>query len=135
MEKNYVKMNINQEASFTGYSLHLKKYVLNIVNNGIIQEHKTFKRFNGSERLLDRSHCFKMIEGKKASALSPKSWKKSFDNGIFIHTKNRFCNECKVQKMCDNCNNQINENKEFEANLNEKKDTLPTHLVICFLII
>ena len=49
------------------------KYCLTIVDYGIIQEHKTFKVFNDSKRLLDRSQYFKMIEGKKASALLPKS--------------------------------------------------------------
>ena len=29
----------------------------------------------------------------------------------------RFCNECDDIKTCNKCNNQINENKEFEANL------------------
>ena len=33
----------------------------------------------------------------------------------------RFCNECNDKKMCNKCNNQSNENKEFEANLNELK--------------
>ena len=51
----------------------------------------------------------------------PKGWKKSFDTGIIIPTKMRYCNECNDKKMCDNCNNQINENKEFEVNLNELK--------------
>ena len=33
----------------------------------------------------------------------------------------RFCNECKDEILCTTCNNQINENKEFEAHLNESK--------------
>ena len=33
----------------------------------------------------------------------------------------KFCNECKDGMLCTTCNNQINENKEFEANLNELK--------------
>ena len=33
----------------------------------------------------------------------------------------RFCNECNDRKMCNNCKNQVNENKEFEAILNELK--------------
>ena len=70
------------------------KYCLTIDDYGIIQEHKTFKGFNDSKRLLDRSQYFKMIEGEKVSALLPKSWKKSFDSGIIIPTKMRFCNEC-----------------------------------------
>ena len=71
--------------------------------------------------MLDRSQYFKMIDGEKISAMLPRSWKKSFDNGIIIPAKMRFCNECKnKRKACDKCN-QINENKEFEANLNELK--------------
>ena len=49
----------------------------------------------------------------------PRSWKKSFDSGIIIPAKMRFCNERNGKKTCDKCNNQINENKELEANLNE----------------
>ena len=111
---------------FYGLFLALKvKYCLTIDGYGIIQEHKTFKGFTASKRLLDRSQYFKMIEGQKISALLPKSWKKSFDSGINIPTKMRFCNECNDRKMCDKCNNQINENKEFEANLNELKRHQP----------
>ena len=43
-----------------------------------------------------------MIEGKKVSALLFKSWKKSFDSGINMPAKKRFCNECNVKKMCKN---------------------------------
>ena len=106
------------------YGLYLApkiKYSLTIDDYGIIQEHKTFKGFNDSKRLLDRSQYFKMKEGKKISALLPKSWKKSFDSWIIIPTKMRFCNECKDKKICDKCTNKINENKDFEANLNELK--------------
>ena len=97
------------------------KYCLTIDEFGIIQEHKTFKGFNDSKRLLDRSQYFKMIEGKKISAMLPRSWKKSFNSGVIIPKKMRFCNKCDDKKLCDRCNNQINENKEFEANLNELK--------------
>ena len=62
------------------------KYCLTIDDYGIIKEHKTFKGFNDSKRLLDRSQYFKMIEGEKTSAMLPRSWKKSFDNGIIILT-------------------------------------------------
>ena len=41
------------------------KYCLTIDEYGIIQEHKTFKGFNDSKRLLDKSQYFKMIEEKK----------------------------------------------------------------------
>ena len=74
------------------------KYCLNIKNYGIIQEHKMFKGFNDSKRLLDRSQYFEMAEGKKVSALLPESWKKSIDNGIIIPAKMRFCNECNDKK-------------------------------------
>ena len=116
--KNYYKTG----GIFYGLLLAPKmKYCLTIDGYGIIQEHKTFKGFNDSKRLLDRCQYFKMIEGEEISALLPKSWKKSVDSGIIIPTKMRFCNECTDRKMCDKCNNQINENKEFEANLNELK--------------
>ena len=62
-----------------------------------------------------------MIDGKKISAMLPRSWKKSFDSGLVIPAKMRFCNECNDNKMCSKCNNQINENKEFKANLIELK--------------
>ena len=62
-----------------------------------------------------------MLKGKKISAMLPKSWKKTFKNGIIMPTKMRRCNECKDRILCTTCNNQINENKEFEANLNEIK--------------
>ena len=29
----------------------------------------------------------------------------------------RLCNKCSKEKNCDSCNNQVNENKEYEANL------------------
>ena len=66
-----------------------------------------------------------MIEGEKISAILTRSWKKSFQSGIFIPTKLRFCNECNDNKMCVKCNNQINENKEFEANLSLLKRKAP----------
>ena len=85
----------------------------------------TFKGFTDSKRLLDRSQYFSMLEGKKISAMLPRSWKKSFNNGIIIPTKTRWCIECKNEILCTTCNNQINENKEFEANLNLLKRKAP----------
>ena len=66
-----------------------------------------------------------MLEGKNISAMLPRSWKKSFNNGIIIPTKMRRCNECKNGILCNECNHQINENEEFEANLNELKRQPP----------
>ena len=107
---------------FYGLLLGAKiKYCLTIDDCGIIKEHKTFKGFNDREKLIDRSQYFKMKEGKKISAMLPRSWKKFFDSGVVILKKMRFCNKCNDKKMCNKCNNQVNENKEFEANLNELK--------------
>ena len=70
------------------------KYVLTIDVYGIIQQHMTFKGFNDSKRLLDRSQYFDMLHGKKITAMLPRSWKKSFNNGVIIPTKMRQCNDC-----------------------------------------
>ena len=105
------------------------KYCLAIDDYGVIQEHKTFKGFNDSKRLLDRSQYFKMVEGKNVSAMLPRSWKKSFDSGIIIPTRMRFCNECNYEIMCNKCKIQINENKDFEANLDEIKRHPPNEFV------
>ena len=85
---------------------------------GIIQEHETVKGFIDNKRLLNRSQNFRMIERKKISALLPKSWKKLFNSGILTPTKMRFFNESNNQRMCNNSNNLVNENKNIEANLN-----------------
>ena len=102
------------------------KYCLTISEFGVIQQHMTFKSFNDSKRLLDRYQYFDMLEGKKISAMLPKSWKKSFNHGIIRPTKMRRCNKCTGERLCDGCNNQVNENKEFEANLNLSKQEAPT---------
>ena len=65
----------------------LSSHIYYLDDYGIIQEHKTFKGFNDSKRLLDRSQYFKMEEGKTISAMLPRSWKKTFDNGIIIPKK------------------------------------------------
>ena len=47
----------------------------------------------------------------------------------------RFCNECKDKKICDKCNNQVTENKEYESNLNLIKRQAPNefgHMPPCF---
>ena len=93
------------------------KYCLSIDNHAIIQEHKWFKGFNDSKRFLDRSQNFEMIEGKKRSALLSESRKKTFNSGIIIPTKTRFCNECNDKRLCNKCNLIVNETKEFEASL------------------
>ena len=49
----------------------------------------------------------------------------------------RFFNECNDKKVWNKCNNQINENKEFEANLNEIKRQPPNefgHMLPCYIL-
>ena len=65
------------------------------------------------------------MEGNESSGLLHKNWKEFFDSGKIIPTKMRFCNECNVKKVCNKCDNQINGNKEFEANLNFLKRQPP----------
>ena len=62
---------------------------------------------------------------EKITAILPRSWKKSFNNGVIIPTKMRQCNACKDEILYVTSNNRINENKEFEANLNLLKRKAP----------
>ena len=96
----HVKNDYKTRGIFYGLLLAPKiKYCLTVDKFGIVQEHKTFKGVNGSNRLLDLFQYFKMIERKKVSALLAESWKKSFDSGKIIPTKRRFCSECNDKKM------------------------------------
>ena len=70
------------------------KYCLNIDEYGIISEHKTFKGFTDSKRLLDRLQYFEMLKGNTIQAKLPLSWKKSFESGIIIPKKLRYCTKC-----------------------------------------
>ena len=120
------KSNYKTGGIFYGLYLAPKiKYCLTIDEFGIIQEHKTFKGFKDSKRLLDRSQYFEMIKGEKISTMLTKSGKKTFNNGVIEPKKMRFCNECYIEKTCDKCNNNTNENQEFEAKLNELKRNPP----------
>ena len=78
----------------------------------------TFKCFNDSKRLLDWSQFSDMLEGKKISTMSSRSWKKSFDNSIVIPVKMKRCIECNDKTICTTCTNQVSENRGFEANFN-----------------
>ena len=76
-----------------------------------------------------------MVECRKASALLPKSWKKSFNSGINKPTKMRFCNECNDERTCKICNMIVKEKKGFEANLNILKREAANefgHMLPCF---
>ena len=120
------KNDYKTDGIFYGLFLAPKiKYVLTINDCGIIQQHMTFKGFNDSKRLLDRSRYFDMLDGKKITAMLPRSWKKSFKNGVIIPTKMKQCNACKDGILCTTCDNEINENKEFEGNLNLLKRKTP----------
>ena len=48
----------------------------------------------------------------------PRSWNKSFNNGIIIPVKMRRGIECNSKILCTTCKNQVNETREFESNLN-----------------
>ena len=66
-----------------------------------------------------------MLEGKMITAMLPRSWKKAFNNGILIPTKMRRSDICNDKLLCEKCKNQVNEKKEFEANLNFLKRNAP----------
>ena len=57
----------------------------------------------------------------------PKSLKKTYNCAKIIATKMRFCKECMDTRTCNRCNSQVNENKEFEAILNELKRQPPNN--------
>ena len=102
-----------------------RKNVLTMDEYGIIEHHLTFKGFNDSKRILDQSQYFDMLDGQKTTAKLPRSWKKPFNNGDVTPTKVRECNACKYGILCTTSNNQINENKDIEANLNLIKREAP----------
>ena len=64
----------------------------------------------------------------------PRSWKNSINNGVIIPVKTKRCNESKGKILCEECNNQVNENKKFEANLNILKRDVPNQLSLILLI-
>ena len=64
------KNDYKSEGIFFGLFLAPKiKFCLTIDKTGIVQEQKTFIGFNDSNRILDRSQYFKMIEGLKNISL------------------------------------------------------------------
>ena len=76
-----------------------------------------------------------MLKDKKNSYAT--KWRKSFNNGIIMPTKMRQCNKCKDGILCTTCNNLIDEDKEFKANLyllkrdvpNQFGHTLPYYII------
>ena len=65
------------------------KYCLTINKYGVIDEHKTFKRFTSVSDNLDREEYFNMADGGKLIAKVPLSWKKSFSQGFVIPHKRK----------------------------------------------
>ena len=63
------------------------KYCLTINKYGVIDEHKTFKRFTNMNDNLYREDYFNMADGGKLIAKVPLSWKKSFNQGVVIPHK------------------------------------------------
>ena len=55
-----------------------------------------------------------MLEGKKILAMLPRSWKISFNIGVGIPVKMRRCKNCNGDILCNECNNQVNENKNLK---------------------
>ena len=88
---------------------------------GILDEHKTFKRFTNVCENLDRKEYFKTADGGKLIAKDPLSWKKSFSHGVVVPHKMKNCNGCKKHILCEGCDKLVNQRKEFSANLNDIK--------------
>ena len=101
------------------------KYCSTVNKHGVIDEHKTFKRFTNVCGNLDRKEDFKMFEGDKLFAKVPLSWKKSFSMGVVIPHTMRNCNKCTKDILCDGCDKLVNQNKKFSLNLNEVKRQPP----------
>ena len=121
-----IKNDFQSGGMFYGLFLSPNTKFYSTINKyGSFEEYETFIGFNDSKRLLDRSQYFKMVEGKRISAMLPRSWKKSFSSEIIIPTKMRFCNECNAKILCARCDNQINECKKLEANSNQLKRQIP----------
>ena len=92
------------------------KYALTINKIGIIDEHKTFKNFTNVSDNSDRRDCFNMANGGKLIAKFSLGWKKSFSQGVVIQHKMKKCGDCKKDILGDNCDNLVNQRKEFSAN-------------------
>ena len=101
------------------------KYCLTINKYGVIDEHKTFKRFTNVSDNFDRKEAFKKIEGDKLVAKVPLSWKKSFSQGVVIPHKMRNCYKGTKDLLCDGCDKLVIQNKNFSANLKELKRLSP----------
>ena len=66
-----------------------------------------------------------MLKGNTIKAKLPLSWKRSFESGIIIPKKLRYCTECHENINCDDCDKKINQIKEFSPNFNSLKRQPP----------
>ena len=67
-----------------------------------------------------------MADGGKLIARVPLGWKKSFSQGVVFPHKMKTCCECTKDILCENCDEIINQKKEFSANLYELKRRAPS---------
>ena len=111
------------------------KHCLTINEYGIMEEHKIFKYFNNSKRILNRSQNFNMLEDKKYQLCCLKSGKNHLRMELIYQRKKRFCIECNDKRVCNGCITQSIENKDFDAILSSLKREAPTNLVICLLVL
>ena len=118
------KTEVSSMVSFLAPKI---KYCLTLNKYGVIDEHKTFKRFSNVSDNLDRKKYFKMADGDNLIAEVPLSSKKSFSQGVIIPHKMRNCSECKKDVLCESCDNLVNQKKDFWANLNEMKRERPNN--------
>ena len=128
VEKNFLQSKNNYKDGGIFYGLFLApkiKYCLTINKYGVIDEHKTFKRFSNVSDNLDRKEYFKMADGDNLIAKKPLSRKKCFSQAVIIRHKMRNCSDCKKDILCEICDELVNQKKEFSANLNELKKQPP----------
>ena len=79
------KNNYKEGGIWYGFFLAPKiKYCLTINKYGVIDEHKTFKRFANVSDNLDRKEDFKNFNGDKLVAKIPLSCKKPISQGVVI---------------------------------------------------
>ena len=133
-EKNFIDKNRLQgmndykdQGIFYALFFVPKKYCLSINKNGVINEHKTFKGFTNVSDNLDGKEYFNMADGGKLIAKVPLIWKKSFSQRVVIPQKMKNCNKGAKDFSCDDCDNLVNQKKEFSANLNELERQRPNN--------
>ena len=124
-----VKNDYKDGGIFYGFFLAPKiEYCLTINENGVTDEHKTFKGFTNVSDNLDRKDFFKMIEVGKLIAKVPLRWKKSFNMGVVIPHKKRNCTGCAKDILCDECDKLVNQRKKFSVDHNNLKRQAPNEL-------